>query len=166
MPDCATRPTVRIEDFERVEDYLRAYLEDERFASRYPSALDCWSDAWAMLWRADTRAKVIAATHEGCEAVREFACALAEWHVPHTARPKAAETLTRLSALVEMYRPQLGDDRCDLLQALFDYWEALCKVVQRHEDRAQRITERLRWEDGRRVVVLAALLMIELDRSI
>jgi len=166
-------PSLRVEDFERIEEYLRAYLEEERFTSRYPRAEQRWSDAWAMLWRANSTGKVIAVTDEACEAMSEFACELVDLHEPHLADRRStrtledpAVTLERLSTVIEMYRPALGDSRCGLLQTLFDYWQALNDVVTRHrEHRPGRVIERLRWEDGRRVVVLTALVMVEVDRS-
>ncbi len=166
VPDLATEPRVQLQDFERLEDYLAAYLADERFKSRYLQAGQLWSEAWAMLWRADSRDKVIAVSAEAREAMWEFASALVEWHGPHTASPVSTDTLDRLSSVVEMYRPQLGDSRCGLLQALFSYWQTLNSVVQRHHDRAHETRERLTWEDGRRVVVLTALVMVEVDRCV
>lgn len=167
-------PSLRVEDFERIEEYLCAYLEQERFTSTYPRAEQRWSDAWAMLWRANSTDKVIAVADEACEAMSEFACALVDLHEPHPADRHSTRTLEhcsgtleRLSAVIEMYRPALGDSRCGLLRTLFDYWQALGDVVARHrEHRRGRVIERLTWEDGRRVVVLTALVMVEIDRSI
>lgn len=166
VPSCATDPRVQLHDFERLEDYLRAYVEDERFRSRYLRAGELWSDASAMLWRADSRDKVIAVSSKAREAMWEFASALVEWHGAHGASRVSSETLDRVSSVIEMYRPQLGDSRCALLEALLSYWQALNSVVQRHRDRAQDVRERLTWEDGRRVVVLTALVMVEVDRCV
>jgi hypothetical protein len=165
------RPAVRVEDFEQVEDYLHAYLDSERFRSGYPLASQRWLDAWAMLWRADSKDKVIAVGHEARETMQEFASALVERHEPRTANPDSTKTLERLSAVIEMYRPQLGDSRCELLETLLGYWQALNHVLERHEHSerhehgAQKVRERLRWEDGRRVVMLTAFVMVEFDRS-
>ncbi len=164
LPGRGGGPCVRIEDFERTEDYLRAYLDDERFTSRYRLAHQRWCEASAMLWRADSTDKLIAVAEMAREAMREFACALVAWREPHAALADSTDTLLRLTSLLEIHRPQLGDARCGLQEALFDYWNALCNAVQRHEDPAQRLYGGLRWEDGRRVVVLTALVMVEVDR--
>jgi hypothetical protein len=48
---------------------------------------------------------------------------------------------------------------------LLEPWRALGEKLQRHEQGAQPPDERLRWEDGRRLVLLTALAMVEFDRS-
>jgi len=174
-------PSLRVEDFERIEEYLCAYLEEGRFTSRYPRAEQRWSDAWAMLWRANSTDKVVAVANEAREVMSEFVAALVDLHGPHQADPGSTGTLEgrtgmlesrtgileRLSAVIEMYRPALGDSRCGLLQTLFDYWQALGDAVQHHhEHRAGRVLGRLTWEDGRRVIVLTAIVMVEVDRSL
>lgn len=166
MSGFASGPRVRMEDSERLEDYLRAYVGHDRFKSRYPRAHERCSDTLTMLWRADSRAKVVALADKAREAMREFACALVEWHEPYAELPDATDTLLRLSSVVEMYKPHIGEERCGLHEALFNYWDALCNAVQRHEDPAQRVHGRLRWEDGRRVVLLTALVMVEVDRCL
>jgi hypothetical protein len=167
MPVRVTGPRIRVEDFERIEDYLGAYLGDERFKSRYPHAQERWSQTWATLWQADSREKLIAVAAEAREVMWEFACALGERNAAAEGSPDATEMVERLSELVEMRRPELGDSRCRLLQALFGYWQALNEVVQSHRALgAQRVRERLTWEDGRRLVVLTALVMVEVDRSL
>ena len=139
--DCASGSRVRIEDFTQVQDYLRAYLDDDLFRSRYPGACQRWLDAAAMLWDADSRVKVVALATEAREAMREFACALVDWSEPHAAVQESKDTVVRLSALVEMQRPRLGEDRCALQAALLEYWDALCTAVQRHGDPHQTVQE-------------------------
>jgi|GEM_PF-1611096 len=159
-------PVVRVEAFKRVEDYLDAYLDDERFKVAYPQASEGWSEAWAMLWRADSKAKVIAVGRRARAVMQDFAAALIDWQEPRPADPDA-NTQGHLSAVIELYRPQLGNSRCEFLESLFTYWWALNDVVQRHElGGAHKASERLRWEDGRRLVILTALVMVEIDRSL
>jgi hypothetical protein len=173
-PARATVPSPRVEDFERIEEYLRVYLDQERFTSRYPRAQQRWSQVWAMLWRANSTDKVVAVADQACEVMSEFVAALADLHEPHPLDPirkptlvDRAGTLQRLVAVIETYRPALGDNRCALLHTLLDYWQALSDSVQRHrEHRAGRMLGRLTWEDGRRVVVLTAMVMVEVDRSL
>ncbi len=163
----ASAPVVRVEDFEQVEDYLHAYLNDERFKAAYPLASRGWSEAWAMLWRADSKDKVIAVGQMAREVMQEFASALLDWQEPRAANPGSTKTPDRLSAVIEVYRPRFADSRCEFLEALSDYWRALNDVVQGHEHGgAHKVRERLRWEDGRRVVILTALVMVEIDRSL
>jgi len=166
VADPLARPSVRIEEYALVEDYLGAYLDDEAFASRYPLAHERWSQTWETLWQANSRAAVLAVAQLARETMWEFACTLVRLHASHAPAPMPSETALRLWAVVEMYRPELGDDRCGLLETLFDYWQALCSSVERHEQGAPRVAERLHWEDGRRAALLTALVMVEVDRSI
>jgi hypothetical protein len=165
-PDCLPRPSVRIEDFALVEDYLCAYLDDPAFACRYPGAHESWTRTWRMLRRADSAARVLCAAHLARDTMWRFACALGEFHAPGTPAPLPSEFLMCARELIDIYRLQLGDERCGLLGTLVDDWQALYDVVQRHERPAPDAPERLRWEDGRRLALLTALVMVEIDRSI
>jgi hypothetical protein len=188
--DVATLPSraqPALEDFERVEDYLRAYLAGERFKSAHHLAYERWSDAASTLYRDGSKDSVLAAGRKAREALQEFARALARSdepdssnagvrsREPDTPNPDPTEAgserlsqrgTDRLSSLLDSRRPRLGDSRCDLLQSLCRYWRVLDDVVQRHAPGAQRAGQPLRWEDGRRIVVLTALVMVEVDRSI
>ncbi len=201
-PDGTIEPAVRFEDFERVEDYIRAYLDDGRFGSTYPEAYQQWSDAWAMLWYANSRDKVIAVGAKARAAMAEFAHDLIERDEPpgesadsapgesaDSAQGESAdsaempargadsaatldrgqdstETLGLLAAAIETYRPQLGDGRCMLQEEMLGYWRSLNEAVERHEHAVRGARQRLRWEDGRRLVIFTALLMVEIDRCI
>ncbi len=173
-PTRAAAPSPRVEDFERIEDYLRAYLVQERFTSQYPRAAQRWSQVWAMLWRANSTDRVVAVADRAYEVMSEFVAALVDLHELHPVDPgwtgalgDRDATLERLASVIESCRPALGDGRCALLQTLLDYWQALSDSVQRHrEHRAGRVLGRLTWEDGRRVVVLTAMVMVEIDRSL
>jgi hypothetical protein len=153
------------EHFDRVEDYLHAYLAQERVKSAYAAACRQWSDAWALLWQANTKDRVIAVGHQARAVVREFARALLERQGLGTTGSCATDESDCLAAAIELHRSWLAVERCQFLESLFDYWRALDDVVRRHELDA-RAPERLRWEDGRRLVVLTALLMVEIDRSL
>jgi hypothetical protein len=154
---------LRVEDFDRVEDYLQAYLADERFTSAYPPAYERWSEAVTMLYRAGSKDGILAAGRKAREAIREFARILAESRGPCVAAPDEGDGL---SSLIETCRPWLADSRCELLRSLLAYWRALADVVHRHEQDAQEAGRPLTWEDGRRIVFLTALVMVEIDRSL
>jgi hypothetical protein len=176
LQEHAPAAELRAEDFERVEDYLRAYLGDERFRSAYLRAFERWSDAASTLYGADSRDSVLVAGERARQTIEEFADAFAGSHVfrgfagSHDVRGGNAHFPGRrhdaLSAVIESCRPRVGDARCEFLQSLFDYWRVLNHVVERQRDRAQETGEPLRWEDARRVVVLTALVMVEIDRSL
>jgi hypothetical protein len=156
-------PCPQMEDFAGVEDYLRAYLEGERFKSMHLRAYECWSDASAMLWRADSSDGLVAVGNAALGAIREFTGALSGGTL--AAGADSTATQARLSAAIETHTPQLARSRREFLDGLVDYWRTLYALVQRH-DGAPAVGERLRWEDARRVVVLTALVMVEVDRSL
>jgi hypothetical protein len=75
------------------------------------------------------------------------------------------EPLEAIASVIGTYRGELGDERYALLGGLVEQWRALLEAVQRHELHPQAVDERLRWEDGRRLVLFTALVMVETDRS-
>jgi hypothetical protein len=174
-PPRGARSPVSVADFERIEDYLRAYLEDELFRSAHPLAYGRWLVAWEMLWCADTRAKVIAAAQRTPAAIQAFASSLLERGTPLAMDPhwpelladgsRRPDPLDGLTSVADAYREQLGDERSELLGRLLEHWRALLLSVRRHDDRSRPPGERLHWEDGRRLVLFTALVMVEFDRS-
>jgi hypothetical protein len=157
---------LRIEDFVGLEAYVAACVSHERFRSVHLRAYEHWSQASAILYRDSARESLLAAGQKAHEALQEFACAVSE--PPHSLAPdtdSTEATAGRLRAFTETYRSQLGDARCELLQALLDHWRALIDDLQSHVHEPEMVDEPLRWEDARRVVILTALVMVEIDRS-
>jgi hypothetical protein len=70
-----------------------------------------------------------------------------------------------LTSVADAYREQLGDERSELLGGLLEHWRALLLSVRRHDDRSRPPAAPLHWEDGRRLVLFTALVMVEFDRS-
>ena len=173
MLEARPQPALQVAEFEHVEDYLRAYLEDERFRSIHPLACGRWIVAWEMLWCADTRAKVLAVGHRAREAMQAFASSLLEQCIPTELDPLWPQELTAgspgpnpvdgLLSVIGAYGQELAEERHGLLLRLLDHWRALLDRVQRHE--RLLADERLSWEDGRRLVLFTALVMVETDRS-
>jgi len=157
---------LRIEDFAGLEAYLKACVSQERFCSAYPSAYDRWWQATAILYGEGSIDSVLAAGQKAGEALQEFARAVAEPLQPRAINPDSTRaTVGRLRAFTETYRSQLGDARCELLHTLFDHWRALTDGLERHAHDEEMVSEPPRWEDARRVVILTALVMVEIDRS-
>ena len=174
-PSHRPQSPVHAGDFERIADYLRAYLADERFRSTHPLAYGRWLVAWEMLWCADSRAKVISIAWRARDAMDAFSTSLLERCVPLAMDPHWPDLLagdsTRpdpldgLASVTDAYRDELGAQRSELLGGLLEHWGALLQSVRRHEQRSQAPGERLHWEDGRRLVLFTALVMVEIDRS-
>jgi hypothetical protein len=88
---------------------------------------------------------------------------------PHSSpladRSQRPERLDILASITQAYGEELGADRSDFLRALIGPWAALNDRLQRHDHGSPPPGERLRWEDGRRLVLFTALVMAEFDRS-
>jgi hypothetical protein len=164
--DAPAGEPIRVEQFAGVEDYLRAYLGDARFRAVHSSASERWSDASSALYDAACREDVLAAVERAREALREFSGALAADAPPSFATAATVGQPDALVAVLRMHRPRVGDMRGEFLESLLEYWRVLNDVVQRHENGAQDVAEPVRWEDARRVIVLTALVMVEVDRSL
>jgi hypothetical protein len=174
-PPRSARSPVSVTDFQRIDDYLRAYLEDERFRSAHPLAYGRWLVAWEMLWCADTRAKVIDAAERTPAAMHAFGSSLLERCTPLAMDPhwpdlladgsRRPDPLEGLTSVADAYREQLGEERSELLRGLVEHWRTLLLGVCRHDDSSRPPAERLHWEDGRRLVLFTALVMVEFDRS-
>jgi hypothetical protein len=132
-----------------------------------------------MLWCADSRARVIAVGKRAREAMQAFGASLLEacaplaldarWPELLTERVRRGDTLddaiAGVASVVGAYSEQLGEERCTLLGCLLEHWRALAESIRRHEPAQWPAAERLRWEDGRRLVLFTALVMVEVDRS-
>jgi hypothetical protein len=166
---------IRAADHARIEDYLRAYLEDQRFRSTHPLACGRWIVACEMLWCADSRSKVIAVGQRAGDAMQAFSVSMHERCVPLAMDSQWGDVpadesrrrgpLENLMRITQNHGEQLDPARSRLLLELLEPWRALSEELQRHERGPQPPDERLRWEDGRRLVLLTALVMVEFDRS-
>lgn len=158
--------TRRGEPVREVEQDARSYLDSEPFRTRYPAGYRSFAEAERLLWEPDSQKQLTAVGHHAREALQAFTTALVERHQPPEFNPKPTFTLDRLSAVVQMHRPALGDRRTDFLDALFSYWREVVNLVQRQEHGGQREGEPLAWEDARRVVLHTAVVMIEVARTL
>jgi hypothetical protein len=154
------------EPVQEAEDDTRRYLDSEPFRTRYPAAHRSFAEAERLLWGADSRRQLTAVGHHTREALQAFATALVERHKPPAVNLNPTHTLDRLSTVVQMHRPTLGDRRSDFLDALFGYWREVVNLAQRQEHGGQKEGESLVWEDARRVVLHTAVVMIEIARTL
>lgn len=155
-----------VERVAQIEAEVRSYLDAAGFRDHYPGAYARWREAERLLWGADSDREHSTIGHKCREAVQEFATALVERFNPPSVNPNPAMTRDRLSAIVELRRPEVGERVSTLLDALFGYWQALGNLVQRQVHDGQRERERLTWQDSRRVVFQTALVMFELDQAL
>ncbi|MBA3371283.1 MAG: hypothetical protein H0T96_07510 [Thermoleophilaceae bacterium] len=154
------------EPVREVEDDVRGYLDSEPFRSRYGAAYQSFAEAERMLWGRDSQKQLTAVGHHAREALQAFATGLVERHQPPAVNSNPTHTLDRLSAVVQMHRPTLGDRRTDFLDALFGYWREVVNIAQRQEHGGQKEGESLVWEDARRVVLHTAVVIVEVARTL
>jgi len=151
------------EPAKRQESELRRFLDSEAFSAEYPQAYAKWSEADALLWRADSEREFTTVGHKVREALQEFATEAVERYRPSEVADDPALVNKRLGAVIARFLPGLGEKRAALLRALGDYSEATLDIVQRQEHGGQKEGEKLTWHDARRVVFHAASVMYELS---
>lgn len=151
----------------QVETEIRQYLDADRFQQRYPEAYRKWAEAAERLWVSDSEREFTRIGHDCREALQAFVTTLVDRFRPTGVDSDKQHDRARLKAILEQQKQHLGETEREFLEALYTYWGALSGgLVQRQEHGAQREHEPLTWEDGRRVVFHAAVVMYELDRSL
>jgi hypothetical protein len=100
------------------------------------------------------------------EAIQEFATALVERFQPPNAPADPTKDVSRIDAVVELWKRSLGDKEREFLHALVNYWAKISALAQRQEHGAQKEGEPLTWEDARRLVFQTVVVMFEVDRSL
>lgn len=148
----------------QVEDDVRSLLSGARFRSIYGAAYARWSEAVDLLWGADSERELTTIGFKLRESMQAFATELVARHKPTDVTDDPEMTLDRVLAVLRTQRPLLGETRGDLLDALFHYWRASVKLVQRQTHGARRDGEPLSWEDVRRALLSTAVVMVELAR--
>lgn len=151
----------------QVETEIRQYLDADRFRQRYPEAYRKWAEAAERLWVSDSEREFTRIGHDCREALQIFVTTLVDRFRPTDVDPNKQHDRARLKAVLEQQKQHLSETEHEFLDALYNYWGALSGgLVQRQEHGGQREKEPLTWEDGRRVVFQAAVVMNELDRSL
>jgi len=158
--------TQSAEPVAQLEREVRRLLEGEAFATRHPRALAAWRAAMAGLWSADDESTFRAIGGHCREAMQRYATDLVELLNPADVDPDAAHTRNRLRAAVNARRVQLGDTASDLLEAFATTWDATDSAVQQLVHAGQKQGRPLAWEDVRRTVFFAGVVMFELDRAL
>lgn len=137
------------------------------FAARHREAAIKWRDAEALLWADDSVKSLTTIGHLCREAMQSFVTRLIELHnVTTVAEGNPARTINRLHAVIDARKAGISSRTIALLNALVDYWKAVNDLVQRQEHGEQKGGDDLTWEDGRRVVLYTAMVMIECDGAL
>lgn len=154
------------EPSQRVESNVRAYFDHESFRKVHPEAFQKWAEAEELLWKSDAKSQFTTIGHLAREAMQEFAGSLMRRYGIPDATADKAKTLNRLKLVLDDRYSKLGTSERDFLGALFEYWRAVEKLVQRQEHGALKEKENLTWGDARRVVFQLMVVMFELEASL
>jgi hypothetical protein len=152
------------EPLERVEAETRRLIDGSGFRERHPAAHARWSQAEAALWGAETAAQFTDIGHACREAIQLFVTDLVERHGPKEVDPDPQKTVNRLRAVVS--KAGLSGSVAEFLEALLAYFGAVSDLAHRQVHGAQKEGTPLAWEDARRLVFQAAMVMFELDRTL
>lgn len=154
------------EPIQTVEKEIRVYLDNDHFRRNYSNAYSKWIEAATLLWRDDSDQRLTTIGHLCREAMQEFATALVERYRPPNVDSDKKHDVARIRAVLQLRADRLGDKERRFLEALVTYWRTVSDLVQRQEHGAQKEGEPLAWEDGRRVVFQAIVVMFEVDRAL
>jgi hypothetical protein len=154
------------EPVERVESFFRSHVDSESFRNRFPDAFALWTRAEELLWKGETEEHYTTIGHICREAIQEFADVLARQYEVAENLPDKARTIGRLKAVIEKQRAVIPSTVSPFLGVLVNYWSSVNDLIQRQEHGAQREGQELTWEDARRVVFAALVLLTEIDRAL
>lgn len=148
---------------DQVATEVTRFVEDDEFSSRYPGAAERWRGAHSDLWTADSETKLTEIGHKCREAMQQFADTLISRLGLEAPDQNLAKDQSRIWTVVTALARTLGDREKAMVLAHGTCWQAVSDLVQRQEHGGQK-TSPLVWEDGRRVVFQAAVVMYELHR--
>lgn len=152
------------EPIKQIETEVRHLIDSDEFRKRHATAYDRWTDAESQLWGAETAAEFTDIGHACREAVQQFVNDLVKRHHAEGVEADPQKTVARLRAVLATAGPSERD--AAFAEALLTYFGAVSDLIQRQEHGALKEGEPLTWEDARRVVFQAALVMFELDRAL
>jgi len=151
---------------EQVAEAPRHYLDAEGFRRRYPEAHAKWAAARETLYADDVHGKLTRIGHDCTEAMQAFANVLVDAHHPPNADAEPGKYRQRLDAVIDLFKPKVGEKRSNLLHALVNYWFAASAIAERQEHGADKAGDPVTWEDARRVVFHTAIVMFEIDLAL
>lgn len=150
---------------ERVEAEVRRWIGADHFRRTHPEAYAKWATAEELLWSTDSLTHLSAIGHHCREAMQDFATALVERYRPAAVSTNYANTVARLTAVLNAARLESLTERA-FLDALVSYWGTVSDLAQRQEHGGQREARAVTWEDARRVVFQVMVVMHEVARSL
>jgi hypothetical protein len=146
---------------EEVYMAVRRLFGSEQFSKTYPGAFGPWTRAEKLLFGDQPESQLANIGFNCRDAVQDFAGELQERFPPDEPDPDPTHTKNRLRAVIETYKPRIGERRTTALERMLDLWDADVDLIQRQTHANERVDKPLNVSDGRRVVFLTMFLMIE-----
>jgi hypothetical protein len=146
---------------EEVYMAARRLFGSEQFAKAYPGAFGPWTHAETLLFGDQPESQLANIGFNCRDAVQDFAGELQERFPPNEPDPDPTHTKNRLRAVIDTYKPRIGERRTAVLDRMLDLWDADVGLIQRQTHANERVGTPLNVNDGRRVVSLTMFLMIE-----
>lgn len=136
------------------------WLTDET-RQRYPDCIKLLEDAASLFWSDNRDSNLSTIGHKCREALQEFSSALYQEICPNNEALPKEKTRSKLRAVIEKIKPEIGDSNHDLTDALLSLWNAVDNLAQKVEH-----TNQLSAGDVERLLLYSHLIMAELDQLV
>ncbi len=146
---------------EEVHLAMRRLFSSVLFAKAYPGAFGPWAEAEKLLFGDQPESQLANIGFNCRDALQAFAGEFQERYPPDEPDPDPTHTKNRLRAVIQTYKPRIGERRAAMLDRVLDLWDADVDLIQRQTHANERPGKPLNVNDGRRVVSLTMFLMIE-----
>ncbi len=147
--------------FEHGYSVARELISSDGFAAAFPGAFDPWAHAERLLRDEDAAAQQSTVGHKIRDAAQAFVTEAIKRYGADDPPADVKLVKRRLGAVIAHNRGWLSDAKRKVLEDLGNLWESTVDLIQRQEHSAQKEGEALTIDDGRRVVMLTMVLMIE-----
>jgi hypothetical protein len=142
-----------------IEAEMRALLDSDTFRGAHKGSLAKWSEAEALLWKADANDQLTTIGHLCRETMQLFAAELVERFKPTNPPADPTATVARMRCVLEATLSSSA--KTAFFKSLLAYWGSVSDLVQRQEHGALKEGEALEWDDARRVVFQTMNVMYE-----
>jgi hypothetical protein len=127
----------------------------------YPGAFAPWAKAEKLLFSDDQESQLANIGFNCRDAMQAFAGEIQDRYPADESDPDPTHTKNRLRAVIQTYKPRIGERRTTMLDRMLDLWDSGVDLVQRQTHANERPGKPLNVNDARRVVALTMFLIIE-----
>jgi hypothetical protein len=149
------------EPFAHIMAENRRLIASKKFAEAFPKVFEPWADAEKLLFAEDTEAQLTTVGHKVREAAQAFATSMIAAYGADEPVADVKAVKKRLGAVIAYNLTRLGPTHQKVLENIGNLWESTVDLIERQEHAAQKEGEPVTWDDGRRIVTLTMVLMVE-----